>query len=102
MSSTSYFAAIPESDEPYWLTEAEKENPSRVLLEFFCNNSLYEIRRHLSQVLEVCATTENKPFKEPEDRARLFILHRGLEKLAEACKLMADKIAISEEYDHFD
>ena len=97
-----YFDFKQISDEPFRLSDTEMEDPHRVFLDFYSANSLGEIRGHLSSMLEVCATTDNDPFRDAESRSRLFTLHHGLERMLEACKIMADKRAVSEEYDHFD
>lgn len=99
---STYFNYERTSDETVLLTEAEIEDPERVFMEFFSNNSLFEMRHYLSSTLEVCATTENQPFKQAEDRARLFILNHGLGRLIEACKIIVNKRTASDDYDHFD
>jgi|SRR6186713_847220 len=76
---------------PIHLTDEQKANLPQVLANFFVDYRLSELRDLLSQIDEVCLTTNTWPFCEPEKRADLILYHKKLEILFEATFLIAEQ-----------
>jgi len=76
-------------NQPLRLTEEEQQNPYGVLAHFCIDYGLYEVRNHQWNQLEVCLTTDNTYFSEPDQRADLLYYHGQLEKVLEAIFLLA-------------
>ena len=76
-------------DEPIRLSEEERERPISVILEVFTKVSLSEIRQFLADVSETCLTTDIGPFRLAEQRSKLLSYLMDIERVFEACKLLA-------------
>jgi hypothetical protein len=74
-------------DQPILLSEEEKQNPLAVIEGLFADHRLYEIKDFLEDVMEVCLTTDNVPFFEPEKRSDLLAFKNAIEKCLEAAFL---------------
>ena len=76
-------------DEPIRLSEEERERPISVILDVFTKVSLSEIRQFLAEVSETCLTTDIGPFRLAEHRSKLLSNTMDIERVFEACKLLA-------------
>lgn len=76
-------------NRPIWLSEEQKNNPHGVLVSFFYDYHLIDLREFLSEVSEICLTSDEHPFDEAIKRANLICYHRRFEILLEAAFLVA-------------
>lgn len=76
------------ANQPLLLTDDEIEEPYTVLVEFFEDMKLAEIRQDLANQLETCLTTDNAFFAAPWQRADLIHRHHRLIQLIEAAFLI--------------
>ena len=85
----NYFLTNPALfDHPLHLTQEEQQNPYQVLTRFCEDYRLHELRDYQWSQLEVCLTTENTSFHEPDQRADLIYRHQRIEKVLEAIFLL--------------
>ncbi len=97
-----FFDCKNNYNEPLRLNEKELENPILVILSFYADNSMSDIREFLYALLHSGLTTDSGPFKNAEGRDRLLILHWSLERLVEASFMLARARSSGiEECDHF-
>ena len=75
-------------NQPIWVTEEEKQNPTTVIENFFGDISLLEVRQHLSNMLEVALVSTNSIYTEPKERNEALCINKELEKLVEAAWLL--------------
>jgi len=75
-------------DKVLCLDEEDRQEPLRVFRRFFSDYRLHELRHILWGMVEVCLTTENDGFSEPEERADLLLRFKHFEELLEAGWLM--------------
>jgi hypothetical protein len=86
----SYFLEHPELFEQVLrLTREEKEQPIKVIEDFFNGYRLYECRELLWNMVECCLTTENTAFAEAGERDVLLQYFKDLEGMLEAAWLLA-------------
>jgi hypothetical protein len=79
------------------LTEEAKSNPLKVLIEFTEDYTLSELREFLSDIGEVCITSDIPPFDCGRNRADLLLHNNRLEELYEAVFLLVgQKISITD------
>ena len=84
-----YFLSNPVLfDRPLYLTQEEQVQPDRVLTQFCMDYRLHELRGYQWSEMEVCLTTENITFQEPDQRADLIYRHQRMEKVLEAIFLL--------------
>ena len=76
-------------NQPVLLSDAQKHNPYGVIVSFFVDHRLSELREFLSQVVETCLTTDEAPFDEATNRADLLCYLRDTEILLEATYLVS-------------
>lgn len=74
--------------QPIRLCEEDKQDPAAVITSFFIDIHLYEVREHLSALLETALTTDNDEYAEPAKRAALLSFLQKLEEMAEAAWLL--------------
>ena len=75
-------------NNPIYLTEEQRENPSNVLDDFFTDYSLSEVRDILNTNAEVCLTCDVHPYDTGEKRADFLHFQKKLELLLEAAFLV--------------
>ncbi|HZE82683.1 MAG TPA: hypothetical protein VE035_00175 [Puia sp.] len=75
-------------DQPIRLEPEERQDPFRVVNNFFVDYRLYEWRDHLWNMVETCLSTDNDAFAEPAERASLLQHYKDLEGLLEAAWLL--------------
>lgn len=71
-------------NSPVRLTEDEQATPNEVILRYFEDYSLSEVRHYLWLMMEICLTTGGEQFAEPEDRANQLNFFYRIEGLIEA------------------
>ena len=71
-------------NEPVLLSEAERNDPIKVLRDFFADYRLSELRQLLGDIQEICLTTDQPPFSDPQRRADYLLYERNLVGLLEA------------------
>ncbi len=71
-------------NQPIWLTEEEKYNPTVVIKQFFDDVKLIEARLYLYNLLEVALTAPNDLYSEARDRDAVVYFIKQLEKMVEA------------------
>lgn len=76
-------------NDPIYLTEEQRENPSNVLDDFFTDYSLSEVRDILSNNTEVCLTCDVHPYDTGEKRADFLHFQKKVELLLEAAFMIA-------------
>jgi hypothetical protein len=76
-------------DKPVFLSETESHAPLTVLEEFFSDYSLSELRQILDDIRQVCLTTDQPPFSEPDRRADYLQYERHMISLLEAAFILA-------------
>ena len=86
---------LPYSEHPIfynhsiYLSAEQKNNPYGVLIRFFQDHRLVDLRIHLSQVSETCLSSDEPPFDEGVKRADLLYYQQQLEIILEAAFLVA-------------
>jgi hypothetical protein len=78
-------------DQPIRLEPGERQDPFRVVQDFFVDYRLYEWRDHLWNMVETCLSTDNDAFAEPGERADLLQHYKDLEALLEAAWLLVEQ-----------
>lgn len=86
----SEFANHPDFfNEAVLLSKAERDNPLKVLREFFADYRLSELRQIREDIQEICLTTDRPPFSDPQKRADYLLFEKNLMVLLEAAFLLA-------------
>ena len=75
-------------NQPICLTEEEKQNPLAVIENFFGDITLLELRKHLTNLLEVALVSSNTIYDEAIERVAVLCFCKQLEKLEEATSLL--------------
>jgi hypothetical protein len=75
-------------DQVIRLGAEEKEAPFLTINRFFNDYRLHEWRHNLWTMVEICLTTDNAEFNDPQERANLLLRYDDLEKLLEATWLL--------------
>lgn len=70
------------------LTEDEKANPVQVLRQFFEDYKLSELLYCMGEMVEVCLTTDNTQYSQPEERGDLLTRSRDIIKALETVFLL--------------
>jgi hypothetical protein len=76
---------------PVFLSPNELQNPMAVLVNFFADSSLSEIRGHLWDMLATCITTNEPPFNESYERTELIYFLGRVEIVFEAAYVLANR-----------
>jgi len=69
----------------------EMANPYEVLIIFFGDTNLNEIRALFDKIIETCLTTDDGPFSKGEERGNLLCMRRKIEQDLGASYLIADE-----------
>jgi hypothetical protein len=75
-------------DKPIRLSEEEKNDPLKVIDEFFTDYNLSEIRELNHDVDRVCLSSDAPPFHDPEERDLLISFRESEEKVLEAASIL--------------
>jgi hypothetical protein len=78
-------------NQPICLSDDQKKNPTGVLVRFFQDHQLCDLRDFFSQVSETCLTSDESPFDEARKRAEFLYYQRQMEILFEAAYLVAQQ-----------
>jgi hypothetical protein len=78
-------------DQVIRLGAEEQKDPFLMIDRFFTDYRLHEWRHNLWTMVEVCLTTDNVEFSDPEERANLLLRYNDLEKLLEAAWLILQR-----------
>jgi hypothetical protein len=78
-------------NQPVKLTQEEKENPTKVIADFFSDFDLAEVRTNLAAWLECALITNNPQFADPAQRACIYVFSEKLEELVEAAYILVGK-----------
>jgi hypothetical protein len=76
-------------NEPVLLSQTERNDPRKVLREFFADYRLSEFRQIREDIQEICLTTDRPPFSDPQKRADYLLFEKNLMILVEAAFLLA-------------
>jgi hypothetical protein len=77
-------------DKPIKLSAEEKNDPLKVIDEFFTDYNLSEIRKINHDVDRVCLSSDTPPFQDPEERDLLISYRESEEKVLEAASLLLE------------
>ena len=89
MIHMSQFLEQPELfDQPLRLGKKEREDPFKVIEDFFNDYRLHECRHQLWEMVECCLTSDDGSFGEAEERAVMLQHYKDLEGLLEAAWLI--------------
>lgn len=77
-------------NKPIILTEEERKNPIRVIIDFFTDYNLSEVREIHQNIDHVCLTSNVPPFDDPEERDSLLSFRESEEKVMEAALLLME------------
>ncbi|HEY4289456.1 MAG TPA: helix-turn-helix transcriptional regulator [Puia sp.] len=69
----------------------EITTPFEALTQFFSDYKPWELRRYISEIVEVCVTSENTQFDYFEKRADLLNLYRQLLRALEAANILVTR-----------
>ena len=75
-------------NKPVLLSEAERDDPLKVLRQFFADYRLSELRQILQDMQGICMTTDQPPFSDPQRRADYLLYERNLVGLLEAAFIL--------------
>lgn len=73
-------------DQPIFLSEEEMKDPYTVILEFFSDYRLGEIREINHNMVHVCLTSGSPPYQDASERDRLLEYRGREEKVLEAIR----------------
>jgi len=77
-------------NKPIKLTEEEKKDPMSVIIDFFTDYNLSEVREINQSIDHICLTSDAPPFDDPEERDNLLSFRENEEKLMEAALLLME------------
>lgn len=77
-------------NRPIKLTEEEKKAPIRVIIDFFTDYNLSEVREIHQSIDHVCLTSDAPPFDNPEERDCLLAFRESEEKVLEAALILME------------
>ena len=75
-------------DQPFRLSDEQRENPYTVLEDFFSDYRLGDLRSHFEEVSEICLICDGGTFDKAEKRAELLTYQKKIEILLEAAYLI--------------
>lgn len=75
-------------NQPYLLTEEQKQQPLEVIKHFFSTLKLYQAREDLATLKNVALISENLEFEEATKRADIIVFFDRIEELLEAAYLL--------------
>jgi hypothetical protein len=78
-------------DQPYFLLDREKADPTFVFEYTFTVHDLLELKEFLWDALECCLTSNDAPFDAPEGRKKAILYAFTIRKCLEATKLTLDR-----------
>lgn len=78
-------------DKPIRLSAQEKNDPLKVIDEFFTDYNLSEIRAINHDVDRVCLSSDSPPFQDPEERDLLISYRESEEKVLEAASILLER-----------
>ena len=77
-------------NKPIKLSEDEKKDPMRVIIDFFTDYNLSEVREINQNIDHVCLTSNVPPFDDPEERDNLLSFRESEEKVLEAALILME------------
>jgi len=77
-------------NKPIKLTEEEKEDPMSVIIDFFTDYNLSEVREIYQNINHICLTSDAPPFDDPEERDNLLSFRESEEKVMEAALILME------------
>ena len=77
-------------NKPIRLTEEEKKNPMSVIIYFFTDYNLSEVREIHQNIDHSCLTSDVPPFDNPEERDSLLSFRESEEKVMEAALILME------------
>ncbi len=77
-------------NKPIRLTEEEKKHPIRVIIDFFTDYNLSEMREINQNIDHVCLTSDVPPFDDPEERDNLLSYRESEERVMEAALIIME------------
>jgi len=77
-------------NKPIKLTEDEKKDPMRVIIDFFTDYNLSEVREIHQNIDHICLTSDTPPFDDPEERDHLLSFRESEEKVMEAALILME------------
>ena len=77
-------------NKPIKLTEEEKKTPMRVIIDFFTDYNLSEVREIHQNIDHICLTSGAPPFDDPEERDNLLSFRESEEKVMEAALILME------------
>jgi hypothetical protein len=78
-------------DQLICLPEESKSDPMQVVMDFFDDYRLSELRQIQNEIERVCLTTDEPPFDEPKERANFLSYSEKLICLLEAVLLLTSR-----------
>jgi hypothetical protein len=77
-------------NKPIRLTEEEINNPISVIIDFFTDYNLSEVREIHQNIDHTCLTSDTPPFDDSEERDSLFSFRESEEKVLEAALILME------------
>ena len=77
-------------NNPIRLTEEEKMAPIKVIIDFFTDYNLSEVREINQNIDHICLTSDAPPFDDPEERDNLLSYRESEEKVIEAALILME------------
>jgi hypothetical protein len=77
-------------NKPIKLTEEEKKDPMSVIIDFFTDYNLSEVREIHQNIDHICLTSDVAPFDDPEERDNLLSFRDSEEKVMEAALILME------------
>ena len=77
-------------NKPIRLTEEEKKDPMSVIIDFFTDYNLSEVREIHQNMDHICLTSDAPPFDDPEERDSLLSFREIEEKVLEAALILME------------
>lgn len=77
-------------NKPIILTDEEKNDPMSVIIDFFTDYNLSEVREIHQNIDHVCLTSNAPPFDDPEERNNLLSFRESEEKVMEAALILME------------
>lgn len=78
-------------NKPIFLAPEEVASPVLVFEDFFSDYNLCETRDLISQIKETCLTADYGPFRDADNRSRLLVDLKRIEKIMEASYLLCQR-----------
>jgi hypothetical protein len=97
----SHFQQHPKFfNKPIKLTEEEMKNPIRVIIDFFTDYNLSEVREINHNIDRVCLTSDAPPFDDSEERDNLLVFRESEEKVMEAAFMLMESQPDTSRFTH--